>query len=166
MGTRHAILLSALALLALAAVADAQCSSTFESCDFFFQGFRAKPPMFVLSKRQVNQLLSPPILHRKGWPVITANNNGNRSCQVGPKCSPTFFFRNVRPGPLYVNRANRLAAHPITPENMPQYQGACILLYMDNLQINQMGWLNPNDNKKGFPEDRRCVVYYTRVGRK
>ncbi|CAI5977561.1 unnamed protein product [Closterium sp. NIES-65] len=166
MRTRQAILLSALALLALVAVADAQCTSTFESCDFFFQGFRAKPPTFVLSRRQVNQLLSSPILHRKGFPVITANNNGNRSCEVGPKCSPTFFFRNQYPGPLYVNRANRLAAHPITPENIMQYQGKCILLYMDNLQMNQMGWLNPNDNKKGFPENRRCIVYYTRVGRK
>eukprot|EP00475_Leptophrys_vorax_P023424 TRINITY_DN32067_c0_g1_i1.p1 TRINITY_DN32067_c0_g1~~TRINITY_DN32067_c0_g1_i1.p1 ORF type:complete len:165 (+),score=16.44 TRINITY_DN32067_c0_g1_i1:146-640(+) len=159
------VLLAATALLAIASVASAQCQSPFQNCDFYFNNYRSAVPTWTLSKQQVNHVLSSIIVHKSGNPVITANNDGNHSCE-GPQCSPLFFFRNSKPGPLYVQQANRLAAHPVPLASISQYEKKCILLYMDNLNVQKIGWLNPKDNKKGFPEDRRCVVYYTKIGKK
>ncbi|CAI5978059.1 unnamed protein product [Closterium sp. NIES-65] len=127
-----------------------------QQCDFFFLYNRARPPVFRLSPQQVNRLLSPPVYHRSGVKVISANSNGNMSCN-GPQCSPIFYFTSPTVGPSGGGRfpmaANCLAHHPIPTYVYQEYRLKCILLYMDNLVLPRVGWLNPNDNKQEkFPE--------------
>ncbi|CAI7813699.1 unnamed protein product [Closterium sp. NIES-54] len=160
-------LLALCVILAVVGSASGQCARTFQQCDFFFLYNRARPPVFRLSPQQVNRLLSPPVYHRSGVKVISANSNGNMSCN-GPQCSPIFYFTSPTVGPSGGGRfpmaANCLAHHPIPTYVYQEYRLKCILLYMDNLVLPRVGWLNPNDNKQEkFPESRRCVVFYTRT---
>ncbi|CAI5934829.1 unnamed protein product [Closterium sp. NIES-64] len=149
-------LLALCVILAVIGSASGQCARTFQQCDFFFLYNRARPPVFRLSPQQVNRLLSPPVYHRSGVKVISANSNGNMSCN-GPQCSPIFYFTSPTVGPSGGGRfpmaANCLAHHPIPTYVYQEYRLKCILLYMDNLVLPRVGWLNPNDNKQEkFPE--------------
>ncbi|CAI5965161.1 unnamed protein product [Closterium sp. NIES-64] len=128
-------------------------------CDFVVKGSAGAVPQYRVVSFLGNKLLSrTPIIHKSGDLVITASSDDCTFVNSGASCENRFFF--MPPGNDY-NKTNFIGQHPIARTSLAVYKQQCVLLYMNNALLARAGWLNNGDNKRKFPQARRCVVFTT-----
>ncbi|CAI5483525.1 unnamed protein product [Closterium sp. Yama58-4] len=150
------------------------CIAPLAVCDFYFYNFKEETPVITINAVAAEKVASTALRHKSDKPVQTATTSG-ASCKVigGGSCDNYFFFRARGASDAYtkfVNRNDRLGIRPMPQAKIDELNGKCIKLYIETARIklgkgvNASEWLNPNDNKPGYPQTHRCVVFRVAAG--
>ena len=141
--------------------------SPLDACDFYFQGFLSKVPVFDYGKNSSrfgnDTILTPAVLDKYLNRTVDIHTTTRPACYLNnknvTKFTNMYYASGIRRiGHVMVNKS-------ATTDKCDEFCGKCVLLYMVQARPHwpdgSFTELLSGDNNTVFPESRRCVVFKT-----